>query len=260
MFIDTHAHLTYSPLYEKIGDVIQRAIDAGVQQIVCVGTDFQSSNRAIALAEKYSCVFPTVGIHPHDSEKLSKVWQKELAELCRHPKVVSIGEIGLDYYRCSAPRLTQLAILAEQIEIAESYDLPVILHNRLADDDMEYCLMRCHYSPKANHYFNGVLHCFSSNTIFAEKMLKLGLHISFTGNVTYGSPKSEKAVKIVPLNKLMLETDSPYLTPGEKRGEINEPAFLPLIAQKIAELKNVSVEIIEQKTTETARRFFKLPI
>lgn len=253
MFIDTHAHLTYSPLYEKIGDVIQRAIDAGVQQIVCVGTDFQSSNRAIALAEKYSCVFPTVGIHPHDSEKLSKVWQKELAELCRHPKVASIGEIGLDYYRCSAPRETQLAILAEQIEIAESYDLPVILHNRLADDDMEYCLMRC-------HYFNGVLHCFSSNTIFAEKMLKLGLHISFTGNVTYGSPKSEKAVKIVPLNKLMLETDSPYLTPGEKRGEINEPAFLPLIAQKIAELKNVSVEIIEQKTTETARRFFKLPI
>ncbi|PIS29428.1 MAG: hydrolase TatD [Candidatus Marinimicrobia bacterium CG08_land_8_20_14_0_20_45_22] len=252
MYIDTHAHLTYSPLYEDVSAVIERAKSAGVSPIICVGTDLQSSRRAIAMTERFDNIFITVGIHPHDAEKLKYGWQKEVLELCRHPKVVAYGEIGLDYYRNFGPRNTQLALLAEQIEMAESLNLPLILHNRLAEDDLARCLARC-------GYFHGVLHCFSSNVEFARKVLAMGFHISFTGNATYGTPRIEEVIRTVPLDRLMLETDSPYLPPEGKRGEVNEPANIPLIAEKIAAIKMVSVTEIEKQTTDNARRFFNLP-
>lgn len=251
MYIDTHCHLNYSPLYERVENIIQRALDACVKQLICVGTDISSSKKAILLAEQYSNVFATVGIHPHDTETAKPSWQKELIEFTKHNKVVAIGEIGLDYYRNYAPKEIQIAFFSKQIEIARDLLLPIIIHNRRADEDIKDILTKY-------NYYNGVLHCYSSNEDYASKMLQLGLHISFTGSVTYGSKKTEKAVEIVPFDRLMLETDSPFLSPLSKRGQTNEPANIPLIAQKIAELKECSIDDVTSKTTQTARRFFNL--
>jgi len=251
MYIDTHCHLNYSPLYEQVNNVIKRALDVGVEQLVCVGTDIPSSIKAVLLAEKYSNVFASVGIHPHDTEAAKSGWQKKLIEFTEHDKVVAIGEIGLDYYRNYAPEEIQIAFFSEQIEIAKNLQLPVIIHNRQADKDIKNILTE-------HNYYNCVLHCYSSNADYAKEMLQLGLHISFTGSVTYGSKKTAKAVEAVPFNRLMLETDSPFLTPSSKRGDTNEPANIPLIAQKIAELKGCSVDNVASRTTETACNFFNL--
>ncbi len=251
MFIDTHCHLNYSPLYKQVNSVIKRALDAGVEQLICVGTDIPSSGKAIHLAEQYSNVFAAVGIHPHDTEAAKSGWQKELIEFTKHDKVVAIGEIGLDYYRNYAPEEIQIAFFSEQIEIAKDLQLPVVIHNRQADKDIKDILTKC-------NYYNCVLHCYSSNADYAKEMLQLGLYISFTGSVTYGSKKMAKAVEVVPFNRLMLETDSPFLTPSSKRGETNEPANIPLIAQKIAELKGCTVDNVASRTTKTAFRFFDL--
>ena len=251
MLIDTHCHLNYSPLFEKHKIIIQHAEDAGVKQIICVGTDLASSFKAIDLAETYKNVFATVGIHPHDATSVQSNWQKDLIELSRHPKVRAIGEIGLDFYRNFTSRETQLSLFSEQIEIAKHLGFPIVIHNRRSDKDIKRVLTE-------KSYFNGVLHCFSSDANFATEMLELGLHISFTGNATYGNKKTEAAIRTVPFDRLMLETDAPFLAPFPHKGRTNEPAFIPTIALKIAEIKECSLKLIEEKTTETAQKFFCL--
>ncbi|MFH1213883.1 MAG: TatD family hydrolase, partial [Candidatus Neomarinimicrobiota bacterium] len=212
MFVDTHAHLTYPTLRDQLPDVIERAKLAGVTRIINVATDLKSAEAVINSAAEFECVFAAAGIHPQDSAYLPDNWRQHLHNLLSRDKVVAVGEIGLDYYRIYAPKATQIEVLREQILIARELGLPMILHDRQAHDDLKQILTEI-------GYFNGVLHCFSGNAAFAQEMIDLGLYISFTGNATYGDKKTELAVQVIPLDKLMLETDSPFLSPEGKRGE-----------------------------------------
>jgi len=252
MFVDTHAHLTYPNLIVKLAEIIKRARDAGVTRIVNIATDLTSSKIVIESAIKYDGVFAAVGIHPQDSADLPVDWQHTLRNLLRQKKVVAVGEIGLDYYREYSPKATQQEVFRTQVLIARELGLPLVLHDRQAHADLKRILMEI-------GYYRGVLHCFSGNADFAREMTDLGFYISFTGNATYGNKKTEAAVQAAPLDKLMLETDAPFLAPAGKRGEINEPANIPLIAGKIAELKNITLAEIATATTRNAVKFFNLP-
>ena len=252
MFVDTHAHLTYPDLIVKLDEIIKRARDAGVTRIVNIATDLASSEIVIESALKYDGVFAAVGIHPQDSANLPVDWQHTLRNLLRQKKVVAVGEIGLDYYREYSPKSTQQEVFRAQVLIARELGLPLVLHDRQAHADLKRILMEI-------GYYRGVLHCFSGNADFAREMTDLGFYISFTGNATYGNKKTEAAVQAVSLDKLMLETDAPFLAPAGKRGEINEPANIPLIAGKIAELKNKTLAEIATATTRNAVKFFDLP-
>lgn len=252
MFIDTHCHLNYSPLFEKAEEIVSRAAASEVSYIICVATDIETAYKAVKLAEKFQNVYATVGIHPHDVESIKEGWQSEIARILKHEKVLAIGEIGLDYYKHITSKDKQVKIFTEQVQMARSLKAPMVIHNRRADLGIKQILAN-------NNYYNGVLHCFSSNADFAEEMVELGLNISFTGNVTYGSKKTERAVKIIPLEKIMLETDAPFLPPAGKKDEINEPANIPLIAEKIAELKNCSIKKVARVTSDNAIKFFKIP-
>ncbi len=251
MFIDTHCHLNYQPLLKNAEAFLEEAYDNNVQKIICVATDIQNTLTAIKLADKYDFVYATAGFHPHDIESAKNGWLKEIERLLQHDKVVAIGEIGLDFYRDYSPRELQLPFFTKQLELAKSLNMPVIIHNRNADDETRDIINKV-------DYYNSVLHCFGSNAEYAVEMIQKGLHISFTGNVTYRSKKTEKAVKAVPIEKLMLETDAPFLSPSSKRGKTNVPANIPLIAEKIAELKEISIDEVELITTENAVRFFNL--
>lgn len=252
MFVDTHAHLTYPDLIVKLDEIIKRARDAGVTRIVNIATDLSSSEIVIESALKYDGVFAAVGIHPQDSANLPVDWQQTLRNLLHQKKVVAVGEIGLDYYREYSPKATQQEDFRAQVLIARELGLPLVLHDRQAHADLKRILMEI-------GYYRGVLHCFSGNADFAREMTDLGFYISFTGNATYGNKKTEAAVQAVSLDKLMLETDAPFLAPAGKRGEINEPANIPLIAEKIAELKNKTLAEIATATTRNAVKFFNLP-
>jgi len=252
MFVDTHAHLTYPHLYDHLDEIVKRALQAGVTRIINVATDLAASAIVLESAAKYDCVYAAVGIHPQDSANLPSDWHERLRDLLSQPKVVAVGEIGLDYYRIYAPKETQIEVFRKQIIIAREAGLPMILHDRQAHEDLKQILTE-------TGYFHGVLHCFSGNPAFAREMLNLGFYISFTGNATYGNKKTELAVQAIPLERLMLETDAPFLAPEGKRGETNEPANIPLIAAKIAELKSLPIETIETATTQSAFNFFHLP-
>jgi len=251
MYIDTHCHLNFPELYADRHAVVKRAIDAKVKKIITIGTDIQTSVQSIEIAAEFPAVFAACGVHPTDLLKVANNWQDKLIDLLQKPQVVAVGEIGLDYYWDTTKPEDQKRFLAAQIEIAKTLNLPMIIHNRRADDDIRAIL-------KEHRYFNGVLHCYSSDEYFAQEMLELGLHISFTGNVTYGSKKLQRVLRVVPLERIMLETDAPFITPVPHKGQTNEPAYIPLIAQKIAEIKELSSETVAHTTTQTALRFFNL--
>lgn len=253
MFIDTHCHLTYPPLSNDVSTVLQRAEAVGVNLIVCVGTDLESSQAAIALAERFDQVFAAIGIHPNDAASASESWQSVLTKMLTHPKVIAVGEIGLDYYWKNMPREVQLDLFRQQIQIARGAQLPMIIHNRQADNDLQTILDEL-------GYYHGVLHCFSGAAEFASAMLERGLFISFTGSVTYRSKRTQAVVQAVPPNRLLLETDAPFLTPVERKPQANEPAFLPLIAEVIAEWQNLDVQTVADQTTQNAIELFQLPL
>lgn len=252
MYIDTHAHLYYSDLKSQLNDVIVRAGDAGVEQIFCVGTDLKSSRESIAIAEKYSNVFASAGVHPHDAKDASSDFTEELRKLAEHEKVMAIGEMGLDFYRNISPPEVQRTVFRQQLELAEELDLPAVIHNRDADDALLTILEEI--TPK-----RGVVHCFSSDLETAKEILNLGLKISFTGTITFGKNNSDSVLKYINLDDFMLETDCPFLAPVPNRGKLNEPANVPHIARRVAEIKGLSVEEVAEQTTRNAQTFFSLP-
>ncbi len=252
MLIDTHAHLYYPDLKSQLDDVIFRAGGVGVEQIICVGTDLDSSKKSIAIAEKYPTVFATVGVHPHDAKDVSADFIEELRKLAAHEKVVAIGEMGLDFFRNLSPPDVQSVVFCQQLELANELDLPAVIHNRDADEALLAILKEV--TPK-----RGVVHCFSSGVETARSILDLGVIISFTGTVTFGKNHNESVLKAIDLKDFMLETDCPFLAPIPNRGKLNEPANIPHIAQQIAEIIGVSVEEVAEKTTRTAQQFFRLP-
>jgi TatD DNase family protein len=254
MLVDTHAHLQWASFDKDREKVISRARKAGVEHIVNIGFDLEGSRKAVELAEKYNGLYATVGIHPHNANQLNQNVLDELRKLSENPKVVAIGEIGLDYYRNFSPRESQKKAFEYQLFLAEELKLPVVIHNREAQTDSLKIL------SKFERKMEGIMHCFSGNIEMAEWCVKSNFFISFAGPVTFpNSHELRRIAKWTDLNKILLETDSPWLAPQNKRGKRNEPAFLLFIAKKIAEIKGISVDELAEATTENAREVFQLP-
>ncbi|MFQ5771486.1 MAG: TatD family hydrolase [bacterium] len=253
MLIDTHAHLYFAQFDEDRDEVIQRAFAANVKKIITIGIDLETCRKAIALAEKYDGLYAAVAIHPNDATKFNDRVVAEVKELSRHPKVVAIGEIGLDFYRNRSTAEMQKQAFYQQLKLAKEVDLPIIIHNRQAGREILDVLQL-----EGTEGLTGVFHCFSENKMIAEEILQVGFHISFTGNLTFKKSELPAVAQSVPLNRLLLETDSPFLSPEPKRGRRNEPAHVVYIAQKLAEITDTNLSELEKITTANALRLFRL--
>ena len=251
MFIDTHTHLFYKEIISQIDDVINRLKSSKVSNIICVATNLKNAKICIELANKYDFIYASVGIHPQDCKKINKNFLDEIEKLSLNKKNVAIGEIGLDYYRDYTPKKIQKDFFLKQLELAKKLNLPSIIHCRNAENDV---LEIIDYVQN----FNVVFHCFSSDLNFAKKVISKGCLISFTGNITFGNNHMESVIKEIKLNKIMLETDCPFLAPIPNRGKLNEPSNIVFIAKKISEIKNISLDQVSKITTNNAKIFFKI--
>jgi len=251
--IDTHAHLDF-PQYDKDRDeVIRSGFESGLEMVINIGVDLETSARSIELAEKYEHIYAAVGIHPHDSGKVQGDYLDRLREMAKHRKVKAIGEIGLDYYRDHSPREDQRRVFAEQLGLATEVGLPVVVHIREAMDDA----MRIIEKSGVN---KGVLHSFPGDENEARRAIEMGFHISFAGPITY--PKSTRATVAgaIPLKSILTETDSPYLTPQAFRGKRNKPEYVRYVIEKLALLfAPYTCDDIERITSYSARMVFELP-
>ena len=246
--IDTHSHIYYDKYKDDLNEVVNRATSNNICNIICVGVDIVSSRKSIKISEEYDMIYSTAGYHPHESKDAEKMYLDQLQDLLAHPKVVALGEIGLDYYYNHSDHKTQIRVFREQLELAKTLDIPVIIHNREADNDL-------YENLKDSGISKGVIHCYSSDIKYAQKIFDLGLIISFTGIITF-SDQLQKVVKEIPIENMMLETDSPYLTPIPHRGKRNEPYMVNYIAEKIADIKQMSIDEVASITTKTAKQFF----
>jgi len=263
MFVDSHAHLDVKPFDSDREQVIARAREAGVQTIVAIGNGDGPAqvDCGIHLAEKYDFIYATLGIHPHEARLADDAAYQNMERLARHPKVIAWGEIGLDYFYDHSPRDVQKNVFTRQMELAAAAKLPIVIHCRPSDgsdDAWDDCLglMREHW---ATNGLGGILHCFTGNWPQAKRALDLGFMISFAGNVTF--PKAQQirdAALEVPLDRMLIETDSPYLAPVPLRGKRNEPAFVKETARKLGELRGLTAEEVGKQTTRNFYNFFKL--
>ena len=254
MLVDSHAHLDDARFGEDRASMIQRAWDAGVRRIVTIGTGKgpEDMGCGIPIAESYDWIHTSLGIHPHDAAKVEDRHLDMMKTLAAHPKVVAIGETGLDYHYDHAPRETQRDVFRRQLEIASELDLPVVVHTRNADSDTEDLLRR--FAPK-----RGVLHCFTSGAALADTALEIGFMISFSGITTFPNAKDLiDIVKKVPSDRILIETDCPYLAPVPHRGKRNEPAFVADTARFIAKTRGVGLEQLELETYRNYTRLFSL--
>ncbi len=252
--IDTHAHLDYPHLYDQIDDVLARADEAGIKQIISIGVKLSTADKPKQIAETYDNVWCSIGIHPHEAENEPLACDiNAIRDAANHPKVVAIGEAGLDYFYDNAPRQMQADSLRAQITVARELDLPIIIHSRDADDDMAD-ILEDEYRKGA---YKGVLHCFSSGAKLAERALAIGFYVSFSGIVTFKSAAEIQAVAMnVPDDRILVETDAPFLAPVPKRGQKNEPAFTRHTAEFLAELRGMTLEALAETTTQNAKNLF----
>jgi TatD DNase family protein len=263
MFIDSHAHLDGSQFDSDREVVIARARDAGVRNIVAIGNGDGPANFdcGIRLAEKYDFMYATIGVHPHEAKLATDVAYAEMERLARHPRVIAWGEIGLDYYYDHSPRGTQKQVFVRQMEMAAAARLPIVIHCRASDgsdDAWDDCLGLIG-QQWAGKGLGGILHCFTGNWAQAKLALDMGFLISFAGNVTF--PKAQQirdAALEVPLDRMLIETDSPYLAPVPHRGKRNEPVFVKETARKLGELRGLSMEEMGEQTSRNFYNFFKL--
>ncbi|WP_449538318.1 TatD family hydrolase [Ferdinandcohnia sp. Marseille-Q9671] len=252
MLIDTHAHLNAIQYQDDLEEVIERAQKEGVTTIVVVGFDRETITRAIELAEQYEFIYATVGWHPVDAIDMTDEDLQWIEELCSHPKVVALGEMGLDYHWDKSPKDIQKEVFRKQIALAKKVKLPIIIHNREATADIIEIL-----EEENAREVGGIMHCFTGSVEVAKQCMDMNFYISFGGPVTFKNAKKPKEVAVeIPLDRLLIETDCPYLTPHPFRGKRNEPSYVKYVAEQLAELKGVSFEEIAQKTTDNAKRFF----
>lgn len=254
MLIDTHAHLQDEQYKQDLQDVLKRAEDAGVQKIICVGYDYASSCRALALARSLPQVYAVVGVHPHDSQELNEEILARLYEMAKDPRVVAIGEIGLDFYRDLSPREEQRKAFIAQIKLAQELYKPIVIHDRDAHQEVMDIIKK----EKAGRS-EGIMHCFSGFLPMAIDLMKQGFYISFAGPLTFKNAKKtvEVAAKI-PQDRILIETDCPYLSPEPFRGKRNEPANVNYVAAKLAEIRQKSVEEITYMTSLNATNVFRI--
>ncbi|HWX93442.1 MAG TPA: TatD family hydrolase [Terriglobales bacterium] len=263
MFIDSHAHLEGHRYEADREAVIARAREAGVETIVAIGNGDGPVNFdcGILLAEKYEFIYATIGIHPHEARLADRAALDRMEQLAKRPKVIAWGEIGLDYYYDHSPREVQQRVFVEQMELARSANLPIVIHCRPSDsneDAWDDCL-RLIQEQWAASGLGGILHCFTGNTAQAKRALGMGFMVSFAGNVTF--PKAQQirdAALAVPLERVLIETDSPFLAPVPYRGKRNEPAFVKEVARQVGELRGLSAEEVGLRTAENFYRFFSL--
>jgi TatD DNase family protein len=252
--IDTHAHLGLDPLSRNPGEVVERAAEEGVMAILTIGIDLEQAYLALNIAERFEHVFASIGFHPHNASLVDGESLAQMAELARRPKVKGYGEIGLDFYRNRSTRDHQIAAFADQLNLAKKLELPVVVHLRDAYREGLEML-----EAKAPFPSAGVVHCFSGKWEDAERTLALGFYISFPGTVTYkGNDRLRDLVRRVPLDRILLETDCPFLSPEPLRGRVNEPAHMVHTAMKVAEIRQVSFEEIARTTTGNANQLFHL--
>lgn len=247
---DTHCHLDMDVYRDDLPEVIERAKKAGVERIVCIGTDEGSSRRAIELSKKYEGLFATAGFHPHDSKNYPDDFDQKLLKWAQENSIVAIGEIGLDYHYDHSPRDIQREIFIRQLAIAREAALPVVIHSREALEDTYNIL-------KDSGVSSGVMHCYSGSEEMAERFMALGFYISIAGPVTF--KKAEKIKKLaasVPDEYLLIETDSPYLTPVPYRGKRNEPSYVRYVAQEVARLRGITLDDVARITSLNAARLF----
>lgn len=255
--IDSHCHLDSERFAADQAEVIEHALAAGVERMMSIGTGDGPPDIEVAVrvADRFECVYATVGVHPHDAAKADAGTYRHIAELLRHPKVLALGEIGLDYFYEHSPREVQKAVFAEQMRIAADARMPIVIHTRDAWEDT-FALLEQHWRPTG---LGGIMHCFSGGPAEAQRSLDLGFHVSFAGIVTF--PKSldiQAAAKIVPSERLLIETDAPFLAPVPHRGKRNEPAFVVNTAAKVAELRGTSADDIAELTSANFRALMGL--
>ena len=255
MLIDTHAHLDDARFDGDRDAMIARAREAGVEHFVTIGCDLTTSRAAVELADRYPFIYATVGVHPHEARQIGDSWYDDLRRLAQHKKVVAYGEIGLDYHYNHSPPKLQRERFREQITLARELRLPIVVHTREAQDDTIAILKEENAAD-----VGGVFHCFSGDARLAKNALDLGFLLSFSGVITFqNATMLRDIVKTVPMDRILVETDSPYLTPAPHRGKRNEPAHVRLVAEKIAAIQGMTADQIAELTSQNARRVFKIP-
>jgi TatD DNase family protein len=252
MLIDTHVHLNDKKFKDDYKEVIERALANDVKKLIVVGYDHKTNKRAIQLAEEYDFIYATVGFHPTDAKNITDQDFEQLIPLLQHPKVVGIGECGMDFYWDKEHIDQQVQVFSRQIELSKEFDLPLIIHMRDASDATYNVLHD--YAP-----LKGIMHCYSGSADMAQHYMDLGLHISLGGPVTFKNGRVPKEVaKVVPLDKLLVETDAPYLSPHPFRGKRNEPSRVKLVAEEIAKVKGIPYQEVAKVTTKNASDLFHI--
>ncbi|MFW6126533.1 MAG: TatD family hydrolase [Chloroflexota bacterium] len=257
MAVDSHTHIGARAFNKDRDAVVERAREAGITILVDVGSDLESSRMATRLAEQYDGVYAVVGYHPHNASQLTDSDLEAVAELAQHPKAVAIGEIGLDFYRNLSPRDAQFDAFEKQLELAERLGMPVVIHSRDAHEEVFSVLTRWASRAKQEAPL-GVMHCFSGDNEMAQRYIDMGFFISIAGPVTYRNSQAPEIARSVPLEKVVVETDCPYLAPHPYRGRRNEPARVALVIEKIAQLRGIPRESVAEQTAENAFSLFRL--
>lgn len=251
ILIDSHAHIYYRDYADDFDEMLSRAADAGVAAMLVVGTDIESSRQSVELAEKYPQLYAAVGIHPHDASRVTDACYDMIRDLAvASPKVVAIGEIGLDFYRDRSPRDEQDRVFRAFLRMAVELDKPVIIHDRDAHDQVLSCL-------REEQVQRGVLHCFSGDSAMAKEAIAMGFYISIPGTITYPSNEALRdVVRATSMDRMLVETDCPYLSPVPHRGKRNEPAYVRLAAERVAEVKGLTLADVSRITTKNVRDLF----
>ncbi len=254
MLIDSHAHLDIQDFDNDRAEVIDRAVNGGLTNIITIGIDLDSSLSAMEIARKHDFIYASVGFHPHNANKFDSKALDSLVQIASGNKVVAWGEIGLDFYRLYSPKDDQVRTFRQQLETAEDLNLPVIIHDRDAHEEVFEILKKMGKGKR-----KGVIHCFSGDRDLAEAFIELGYYISIPGTVTYNKASHVREVAAgIPMECMLIETDAPFLTPVPKRGKRNEPLFVTHTAQEIARLRNIDFEEVARRTAENARILFGL--
>ncbi|HAL08581.1 MAG TPA: hydrolase TatD [Staphylococcus sp.] len=254
MLIDTHVHLNADQYDEDLQEVIDRALEEGIDRMFVVGFDTKTIERTMKLIDEYEFIYGIIGWHPVDAIDCTEERLEWIEKLSKHPKIIGIGEMGLDYHWDKSPKDVQKEVFRKQIALAKRVQLPIIIHNREATQDCVDILKKENASE-----IGGIMHSFSGSNEIADEILKMNFYISLGGPVTFKNAKQPKEVaQHVPLDRLLVETDAPYLSPHPYRGKRNEPARVKLVAEQIAELRGISYEEVCEATTQNAERLFKL--